>query len=108
MFHKKNIKIYKMSDLDKLAEIGALLHKAGETEMAEFIVKLMLEEDESDDDYSPLPEKFLKKSSKGKKIKNDKVESDEEIYDYSEDEGDAVSEEELEVNVDENGFASLA
>lgn len=98
-----------MSDLDKLAEVGAFLHKAGETEMAEFIVKLMLEEDESDDDdYSPLPEKFLKKSSKGKKIKNDKDESDEEIYDYSEDEGDAVSEEELEVNVDENGFASLA
>jgi hypothetical protein len=94
-----------MSDLDKLAEIGAFLHKSGETEMTEFIVKLMLEED---DDYSPLPEKFLKKSSKGKKIKNDKVESDEETYDYSEDEGDAVSEEELEVKVDEDGFASLA
>jgi hypothetical protein len=94
-----------MSSLDKMGKIGAFLHKAGETEMAEFIVKLMLEED---DDYSPLPEKFLKKSSKGKKIKNDKVESDEETYDYSEDEGDAVSEEELEVKVDEDGFASLA
>jgi len=98
-----------MSDLDKLAEIGAFLHKAGETQMAEFIVKLMLEDAESDDDdYCPFPEKFVNKSSKGKKIKNDKDESDEEIYDYSEDEGDAVSEEELEVNVDENGFASLA
>ena len=94
-----------MSDLDKLAEIGAFLHKSGETEMTEFIVKLMLEEG---DDDSPLPEKFLKKSSKGKKIKNDKVESDEETYDYSEDEGDAVSEEELEVKVDKDGFASLA
>jgi hypothetical protein len=94
-----------MSSLDKMGKIGAFLHKAGETEMAEFIVKLMLEED---DDYSPLPEKFLKKSSKGKKIKNDKVESDEETYDYSEDEGDAVSEEELEVKVDKDGFASLA
>jgi hypothetical protein len=91
--------------LIKWVEIGAFLHKAGETEMAEFIVKLMLEED---DDYCPLPEKFLKKSSKGKKIKNDKVESDEETYDYSEDEGDAVSEEELEVKVDKDGFASLA
>ena len=29
-------------------------------------------------------------------------------YDYSEDEGDAVSEDDLEVNVDENGFSSLA
>ena len=95
-------------DLDKLALIGDVLLNAGEKDLADYVASLMLGDSSEDDDYVPPTKTTIKKkSAKGKKVKmND--ESEEEIYDYSEEEGEAVPEEDLEVNVDENGFASLA
>jgi len=92
-------------DLEKLALIGDVLLKAGEKDLADYVASLMLGDSSEDDDY--VPPVVKKKSAKGKKVKRND-ESEEEIYDYSEEEGEAVPEEDLEVNVDENGFASLA
>ena len=91
-------------DLDKLALIGDVLLKAGEKDLADYVASIMLGDSSEEEDYIP-PVK--KKSVKGKKVKRND-ESEEEFYDYSEEEGDAESEDDLEVNVDENGFASLA
>ena len=92
-------------DLEKLALIGDVLLNAGEKDLADYVASLMLGDSSEDDDY--VPPVVKKKSAKGKKVKRND-ESEEEIYDYSEEEGEAVPEEDLEVNVDENGFASLA
>jgi hypothetical protein len=98
-------------DLEKLALIGDLLLNAGEKDLADYVASLMLGDSSEDDDYVPPTKTTIKKkSAKGKKVKRQAIadESEEEIYDYSEEEGDAVPEEDLEVNVDENGFSSLA
>ena len=95
-------------ELDKLALIGDVLLNAGEKDLADYVASLMLGDSSEDDDYVPPTKTTIKKkSAKGKKVKRND-ESEEEIYDYSEEEGEAVPEEDLEVNVDENGFASLA
>jgi hypothetical protein len=96
-------------DLQKLARIGDLLNKAGEKELAEYVVSLMLD-DSSDEEY--VPPKDDPSTKKGKKIRKKfpegYVSDSEEEVDLSEEEGHAVPEDDLEVNVDAEGFSSLA
>lgn len=96
-------------DLDKLALIGDLLLKAGEKDLADYVLSLMLD-DSSDEEY--VPPKDDPSTKKGKKIRKKfpegYISDSEEEVDLSEEEGHAVSEDDLVVNVDAEGFSSLA
>lgn len=96
-------------DLDKLALIGDLLLKAGEKDLADYVLSLMLD-DSSDEEY--VPPKDDPSTKKGKKIRKKfpegYVSDSEEEVDLSEEEGHAVQEDDLVVNVDAEGFSSLA
>ena len=96
-------------DLDKLALIGDVLLNAGEKDLADYVASLMLD-DSSDEEY--VPPKDDPSTKKGKKIRKKfpegYISDSEEEVDLSEEEGHAVPEDDLVVNVDENGFASIA
>jgi len=93
----------------KLALIGDILLNAGEKDLADYVASLMLG-DSSDEEY--VPPKDDPSTKKGKKIRKKfpkgYVSDSEEEVDLSEEEGHAVPEDDLEVNVDAEGFSSLA